>query len=196
MTYYTRRQLIELLRVEEAFLVALEQEEIVLCDAPESEPDTYSERMLERVRVADNLVKELDVNLPGVAVIVQMREELAATVRSEMGAQAGNPAQDLGVVADRPERVRAERVDDPLGELGPDAAEGARGEVAHQARAVERRQDGEGREAELAAVLGVARPRSAQAHALPLGDLVPGSDRRHVAGRQEQLRIAVSPFGR
>lgn len=34
--------------------------------------------MLERVRVADNLVHELEVNLAGVAVIVDMREHLAA----------------------------------------------------------------------------------------------------------------------
>ena len=33
--------------------------------------------MLERVRVAYNLVHDLDVNLPGVAIIVQMREEMS-----------------------------------------------------------------------------------------------------------------------
>lgn len=77
MTYFTRRQVIEILHVEESFLIALEQEEIVQCDSPENEPGGYSEMMLERVRVADNLVHELEVNLPGVAVIVQMRESLA-----------------------------------------------------------------------------------------------------------------------
>jgi hypothetical protein len=39
--------------------------------------------MLERVRVADNLVHELEVNLAGVAVIVQMREEVA-TLREQL----------------------------------------------------------------------------------------------------------------
>ena len=33
--------------------------------------------MLERARVAQNLVRDLDVNLPGVAVIVRMREQMA-----------------------------------------------------------------------------------------------------------------------
>ena len=77
MTYFTRRQLIEILHVDESFLMALEQEEIVQCDSPETEPGGYSERMLERARVADNLVHELEVNLAGVAVIIQMRESLA-----------------------------------------------------------------------------------------------------------------------
>jgi hypothetical protein len=33
--------------------------------------------MLERARVAHNLVQELDVNLPGVSIILRMREEIA-----------------------------------------------------------------------------------------------------------------------
>ena len=43
----------------------------------------YSERMLERVRVAHELVSELDVNLPGVAIIVRMREQMF-TLRSDL----------------------------------------------------------------------------------------------------------------
>ena len=37
--------------------------------------------MLERARVAHELVHELDVNLEGAAIIVRMREELAALHR-------------------------------------------------------------------------------------------------------------------
>lgn len=77
MIYYSRRQIVELLGVEDAFLVQLEVEDIIYCDAPEEHPGEYSERMLERARVADNLVHELEVNLAGVAVIVEMREHLA-----------------------------------------------------------------------------------------------------------------------
>ena len=75
MRYYSRKQVLELLEIDEGFLVGLEQEEIVSVDS-ESEEE-FSERMLERVRVAHNLVAELDVNLAGAAVIVRMREELA-----------------------------------------------------------------------------------------------------------------------
>lgn len=76
MKSFTRTQILEILSLEDGFLLQLEQEEIVYVDA--SDPAApYSEHMLERARVADNLVHELDVNLAGVAVIVQMRENLA-----------------------------------------------------------------------------------------------------------------------
>lgn len=77
MSYYTRRQLIELLEIEDTFLVALESEEIVSGDVPDEQEPRYSEHMLERARVAHNLVTELDVNLPGVSIILRMREEMA-----------------------------------------------------------------------------------------------------------------------
>lgn len=79
MTYYTRKQLIELLEIDDGFLVALEQEEIVEHDAPSGAD--FSEQMLERARVAHTLVRDLDVNLPGVAVIVRLREEVSSLRR-------------------------------------------------------------------------------------------------------------------
>jgi len=75
--YYTRQQIAELLETDDGFVVALESEEVIVADAPPGSPGEYSERMLERVRVAENLVHELDVNMAGAAVIVRMREELA-----------------------------------------------------------------------------------------------------------------------
>lgn len=76
MTYYTRRQVLELLEIDELLLVSLESEEIVLRDAPAEAEGEYSERMLERARVAQNLMRDLEVNLAGVAVIVRLREEM------------------------------------------------------------------------------------------------------------------------
>jgi hypothetical protein len=81
MTYYSRMQIVQILGIEDAFFVELEGEEIVYCDAPEEHPGEFSEQMLERARVADNLVHELDINLPGVAVILRMREQVAALHR-------------------------------------------------------------------------------------------------------------------
>ncbi len=75
MTSFTRRQVLEILELEESFLVALEEEAIVEPDAPAPEA-SYSDSMLERIRVASELVRELDVNLAGAAVILHMREEL------------------------------------------------------------------------------------------------------------------------
>jgi hypothetical protein len=77
VNYYTRKQVVELLEIDEGFLVALELEEIVSRDAPAETAAEFSERMLERARVAQNLVTDLEVNLPGVAVIIRMREEMS-----------------------------------------------------------------------------------------------------------------------
>jgi hypothetical protein len=82
MIYYSRRQLVEVLQVENDFLIALEEEEIVTRDAPESVAEEFSEIMFERARVAVNLVQDLEINLPGVAVILRMREEMAGQRRA------------------------------------------------------------------------------------------------------------------
>ena len=75
-SYYTRTQIIEMLEIEAHYLVLLEQEAIVIPDAPPEAAGEYSERMLERARVAHNLTHELDVNLAGAAIIVRMREQM------------------------------------------------------------------------------------------------------------------------
>jgi hypothetical protein len=75
--FYTRTEIIKLLEIDGGFVDALEREEIINPDALASETGEFSEQMLERVRVAYNLVHDLEVNLPGVAIIVQMREEMS-----------------------------------------------------------------------------------------------------------------------
>ena len=77
MRFYTRTEIIKLLEIDDGFVDALEREEIIAPDAPAGETGEFSEQMLERVRVAYNLVHDLEVNLPGVAIIVQMREEMS-----------------------------------------------------------------------------------------------------------------------
>ena len=92
MRIYTREQILELVGIDTVFFVDLEREEIVSGDAPEE--GGYSERMLERARLAHELVHELEVNLVGAAIIVRMREELAALRR------------DLAALADEVRRLR------------------------------------------------------------------------------------------
>ena len=75
-SYYTRTQILETLEIDADFLVLLEREAIVVCDAPSEVAGEFSALMLERVRVAYNLTHELDVNLAGVAIIVRMRERM------------------------------------------------------------------------------------------------------------------------
>lgn len=81
MRFYTRAEVVELLELDEGFLISLESEEIITVDAPSGEAGDFSERMLERTRVAHTLVHELDVNLAGAAIIVRMREEIAGLQR-------------------------------------------------------------------------------------------------------------------
>lgn len=75
-SYFTRHQVVEVLDIEVDFLVALERESIVAADAPSDVAGEFSERMLDRIRVAHNLVRDLEVNLAGAAIIVRMREEM------------------------------------------------------------------------------------------------------------------------
>ncbi|MCP4007755.1 MAG: hypothetical protein GY725_26535 [bacterium] len=77
MSFYSRKQVIEVLEIDDGFLLSLESEEIIAQDAPPDATGDFSERMLERARVAQNLVRDLDVNLAGVAVIVRLREEMS-----------------------------------------------------------------------------------------------------------------------
>jgi len=89
--YYTRAEIVALLGVEESFLWSLEQEEIIWLDAPEGTA-AYSERMFERVRVSQNLVEELDVNLAGASVILTLREQLTE-LQSRLAELASRVAQ-------------------------------------------------------------------------------------------------------
>jgi uncharacterized protein Yka (UPF0111/DUF47 family) len=77
---YTLRQICEIVGIDESFAVELVQESVLEADV--SEAEHFSARMLERARVARELVHELEVNLAGAAVIVRMREEISELQRS------------------------------------------------------------------------------------------------------------------
>jgi hypothetical protein len=74
MISYTLRQICELLELDDALAGELVREAVLVADAPER--DRYSAAMLERARVARELVQELEVNVAGAAVIVRLREEI------------------------------------------------------------------------------------------------------------------------
>jgi len=67
-----RTELLALLDMDEELLGLLEREEII-CVTP---GDCYSEEDAEAARLARTLVKDLDVNLPGVEVILEMRKNM------------------------------------------------------------------------------------------------------------------------
>lgn len=75
--YYRREQVIEIFGIQETFLDELEQEELISCSILEqSEGKIYTIDQIERIRIISNLVDDLEVNLPGVEVILQMRENM------------------------------------------------------------------------------------------------------------------------
>ena len=80
MIFYSRKQLIEILEIDDGFVTTLEREEILVRDGSDLALE-YSERMLERARVARTLMRDLEVNLEGTAVIVRLREEIAGLHR-------------------------------------------------------------------------------------------------------------------
>lgn len=75
--YYFRRQVVEIFGFDEDFLIKLESEELVHSVEVESVPEpVYPPDQFDRLRVIRNLMKELEVNLPGVEVILEMRENM------------------------------------------------------------------------------------------------------------------------
>ena len=97
---WSYKEVVRLYEVDEGFLRILETEEIV-CPACEdnSSRKMFSASELEKLRIAKMLVEDLDVNLPGVEVILRMRqnmiemrkqfdailEDMAALVQEAMG---------------------------------------------------------------------------------------------------------------
>ncbi len=75
--YYRREQILEIFDLQETFLDELEREELIRCSIVEqSEGKIYTIDQIERIRIISNLVHDLEVNIPGVEVILQMRENM------------------------------------------------------------------------------------------------------------------------
>jgi MerR family transcriptional regulator/heat shock protein HspR len=75
--FFYRHQIIEIFEMDENFLRRLEDEELVHPVQVESVTENvFPREEVERIRIIHNLVNELDVNLPGVEVILEMRENM------------------------------------------------------------------------------------------------------------------------
>lgn len=80
--YYHRTQVLEIFEFDESFLDELESEELIICSQIDpSGSKLYDPNQFERLRIISNLTRELDVNLPGVEVILQMRENMLSMRR-------------------------------------------------------------------------------------------------------------------
>jgi len=67
-----RKELLALLDMDEEFLALLEREEIISVCSEEG----YSDEDADAARLAKLLMRDLDVNLPGVEVILHMRRNM------------------------------------------------------------------------------------------------------------------------
>jgi MerR family transcriptional regulator, heat shock protein HspR len=75
--YYYRKQVLEIFHFDEGFLDMLEKEDLICPVEMESCCEkVFTPEQLERLRIIRNLVEELEVNVPGVEVILSMRENM------------------------------------------------------------------------------------------------------------------------
>ena len=75
--YYYRKQVMEIFQCDEHFLDKLEEEDLVRSVRVASlEEKVFPLDQVERIRIIRNLIEELEVNLPGVEVILSMRENM------------------------------------------------------------------------------------------------------------------------
>ena len=79
--YLKLSEVVATLRVDTGFLDALEDEGLIHIKRTLEDEPVISAADAERVRVALLLVTELDVNLAGVEVIINMRESMMAMQR-------------------------------------------------------------------------------------------------------------------
>ena len=75
--YWTLTEVVEYFDVDERFLRDLESEEIIRAEMEaEASARTFCMEDLEKLRLAKILVEDMDVNLPGVEVILRMRRNM------------------------------------------------------------------------------------------------------------------------
>ena len=74
---WTISEVVELFQLEESFIAELEEEEIVCPTCSEERhAKLFTSSELEKLRVVKILVEDMDVNLPGVEIILRMRQEM------------------------------------------------------------------------------------------------------------------------
>jgi MerR family transcriptional regulator/heat shock protein HspR len=75
--YWTLTEVKRIFQIDERFLSELEEEEIVCPTCPNNASDKlFTAPDMEKVRLAKILTEDMDVNLPGVEVILRMRQSM------------------------------------------------------------------------------------------------------------------------
>lgn len=74
---WTIKEVIEILHVDQKLVTTLEQEDIITLITDETGREKLLPgREIDKIRVARILMEEMDVNLPGVEVILRMRQNM------------------------------------------------------------------------------------------------------------------------
>ena len=74
---WTIKEVIEILHVDQKLVTTLEQEDIITLITDETGREKLLPgREIDKIRVARILMEEMDVNLPGVEVIIRMRQNM------------------------------------------------------------------------------------------------------------------------
>lgn len=93
--FWTVTEVVELFEVEESFLIDLEDEEI-LCPTCQdnSTIKLFSSSELEKLRIAKILFEDMGVNVPGIEVILRMRQTMF-DMRNQFDAILEDLVEDL-----------------------------------------------------------------------------------------------------
>jgi chaperone modulatory protein CbpM len=81
--------------VDRAYIVELVEEGVLSVTAVEAEQWRFAGTALRRARTALRLQRDLEINLPGVALALELMEELDALRRELSGLKAGVFREDL-----------------------------------------------------------------------------------------------------
>lgn len=93
--YWTVSEVIEIFEIDEGTITYLEEEEIVCPECFNEHPSKrYNVFDLDKLRLVKILMEDMDVNLPGVEVILKMRESMIR-MRNQFDDILENLAADL-----------------------------------------------------------------------------------------------------
>lgn len=93
--FWTVTEVIEIFEMDEDFLTNLEEEEIVCPTVLEdSRKKMFPSRELEKLRIAKILFEDMGVNLPGIEIILRMRQDMF-DMRRQFDAILEDVAQNL-----------------------------------------------------------------------------------------------------
>lgn len=99
--FWTMTDVVEILQIDESFLADLEEEEIVCPICREnSSTKLFSASEMEKLRLAKILIQEMEVNVPGVDIILRMRQSII-DMRKQFDAVLEDLARHLRETSER-----------------------------------------------------------------------------------------------